>query len=81
MKEKRVDTLLLELAEALRERLKIIADHEFRDRDAAGHLKQLQSASEQIEKITTAIPRQELDPKLRHYLDQRSYNKALEHLT
>ena len=70
--------LLEKLAEALRERLKTIADHEFRDRDAVGHLKQLQSASEQIEKLTAEFSREEIDPKLKHYLAQRSYNKALD---
>lgn len=69
--------LLEKLAEALSERLKIIADHEFRDRDSASHLKELQSASELIEKIAAEISSENLDPKLKHYLERRSYDKAL----
>lgn len=64
------------LAQALRERLKIIADHKLRDHDANAHLLQLQIVSEKIEQLIELLPRNELDPRFRHYLTQRSYNKA-----
>jgi hypothetical protein len=65
------------LAEALRERLAVIADHAHRDRDAAGHLGRLIAASERIDALVAALPVRELDPQFRHYLDSRSYDKAL----
>ncbi len=68
---------LNQLASALRQRLEVIADYELRDRDAAAHLKKLQEASEAIERCATALPRAETDPQLRHYLERRSYDKAL----
>jgi hypothetical protein len=65
------------LAEALRERLAIIADHAHRDRDAAGHLQRLIDVSGRIDALIAALPTAELDPQLRHYLEKRSYDKAL----
>jgi len=64
------------LAEALRERLAIIADEESR-RDAKRHTARLQDASEQIERLEQQLPRA-TDPQLRHFLQRRSYSKALE---
>jgi hypothetical protein len=68
-----------DLQTLLRRRLDIIADHAFRDRDPAAHLEALKSVSEEIETYTTAhLPG--FDPKLRHYLTNSSYQKALDHL-
>jgi len=65
------------LAEALRERLAVIADHAHRDRDAAGHLQRLIDVSGRIDTLIAALPTPGLDPQFRHYLDRRSYDKAL----
>ena len=69
---------LSKLADALRARLVVIADHAHRDRDPDAHLQRLISASEQIDSIIASLPKSALDPRLHHYLDGRSYNKALE---
>ena len=68
---------LSELRDALSQRLSVIADHEFRDRDSAGHLKALQSASEQLAELESRW-QSVLPPRLRHFLERRSYDKALE---
>ncbi len=65
------------LAEALRERLTVIADHAHRDRDQAGHLQRLIDVSGRIDALIAALPASELDPQFRHYLEKRSYDKAL----
>jgi hypothetical protein len=65
------------LAEALHERLDVIADHAHRDRDTEGHLQRLIEVSGQIDALIAALPIAELDPQFRHYLDRRSYDKAL----
>ncbi len=65
------------LAEALRERLVVIADHAHRDRDQAGHLQRLIDVSGRIDALIAALPASELDPQFRHYLEKRSYDKAL----
>jgi hypothetical protein len=65
------------LALALRERLSVIADHAHRDSDPAAHLQRLIDVSTQIETLVAALPARELDPQFRHYLDRRSYEKAL----
>jgi len=69
--------MLEPLSEALRERLRIIADHDLRDRDPTAHLKKLQEASEAIQHCEKALSTLEIDAKLRHYLERRSYDKAL----
>lgn len=65
------------LAEALRERLTVIADHVHRDRDQAGHLQRLIDVSGRIDALIASLPASELDPQFRHYLEKRSYDKAL----
>ena len=70
---------LTELAAALRERLAIIADEESR-RDPVRHTERLREVSERIEQIERDLP-PTLDPQLRHFLQRRSYDKALEFLT
>ena len=67
-----------ELAEALRERLKIISDEESR-RNPEQHVKRLRKVSEHIETLVAALP-QPIPPRLAHFLDRRSYDKALEFL-
>lgn len=68
-----------ELAELLRQRLSIIADHAWRDRDSAGHLEALKDVSEKL-MAWTAENRPNLDAQLRHYLTNASFDKALAHL-
>ena len=70
---------LTELAAALRERLAIIADEESR-RDPVRHTERLREVSERIEQIERSLP-PTIDPQLRHFLQRRSYDKALEFLT
>jgi hypothetical protein len=65
------------LAEALRERLAVIADHSHRDRNQSEHLQRLIDASSRIDRLIKSLPSAELDPQFRHYLDRRSYDKAL----
>jgi hypothetical protein len=67
---------LTELAEALRERLAIIADQESR-RDPGQHMERLREVSERIEQIEHRLPAT-IDPQLRHFLQRRSYDKALD---
>jgi hypothetical protein len=67
---------MAELAAALRERLAIIADDESR-RDPVQHTEQLRKVSERIEQIERGLP-PTIDPQLRHFLQRRSYSKALE---
>ena len=67
---------LADLATALRERLAIIADEESR-RDPERHTQRLQQISERIERLEQQLPAQ-VDPQLRHFLQRRSYSKALE---
>ena len=65
-----------DLREALRERLTIIHDEESR-RDVNKHTERLRVVSEKIDKLAAALPRP-IDPQLAHYLQRRSYDKALE---
>jgi hypothetical protein len=65
------------LADALRERLTVIADHAHRDRDAAAHLQRLMDVSQRIDVLVAVLPPHDLDPQFRHYLERRSYDKAL----
>jgi hypothetical protein len=64
------------LAAALRERLAVIADREFYVRDPAAHLEKLRAVSEQIAQLQSQLPAP-VDPRLAHYLERRSYDKAL----
>lgn len=69
---------MYDLAQALRERLNIIHDEQSR-LDEAKHIARLRAVSEKIEKLQAALPRP-VDPRLAHYLQRRSYDKALAHL-
>jgi hypothetical protein len=68
---------LIPLADALRERLAVIADHTHRDRDQAGHLQRLIDVSGRIDALINSLSAQDLDPQFRHYLEKKSYDKAL----
>ena len=65
-----------DLADALRERLAIIADEESR-RDETRHTSRLQAVSEKIEQLEHRLA-PTADPQLRHFLQRRSYSKALD---
>jgi hypothetical protein len=69
---------LADLAQALRERLAVIRDEESR-RDEAKHMARLRAVSEKIDKLQQSLP-QPIDSRLKHYLERKSYEKALEHL-
>lgn len=71
--------ILLELTEALRERLEIIGDEASR-RDPLRHTGRLREVSDKIERLERQLPAT-IDPELRHFLQRRSYGKALEWLT
>jgi hypothetical protein len=71
-----METAFVDLAAALRERLAIVHDTESRRHESA-HMARLQAVSEKIDKLQTALP-QPIDPQLAHYLQRRSYDKALE---
>jgi hypothetical protein len=71
-----MDAVLTDLAEALRERLAIISDEESR-RDPERHTGRLRAVSEKIERLEQSLP-PKIDPELRHFLQRRSYTKALE---
>jgi len=71
-----MDAALTDLAAALRERLAIISDDESR-RDPDRHAERLREVSEKIERLEQSLPPQ-IDPQLRHFLQRRSYSKALE---
>ena len=73
-----MDDEMGELASALRERLTIIGDEASRQ-DPDRHMARLQHISERIESLEQRLS-PKLDPQLRHYLQRRSYSKALEHL-
>ena len=67
------------LAQALRARLALIANHQLRDQDPGAHLAKLREAGEQIDNLVQQLPR-DADPMLVHYLQRQSLNKALEWL-
>jgi len=71
-----MDAALIDLASALRERLEIIGDESSR-RDPDRHMERLRDVSEKIERLGQSLPAQ-IDPELRHFLQRRSYSKALE---
>jgi len=67
-----------DLAEALRERLAIIHNEDSR-RDEAKHVARLREVSEKIDKLQETLP-QPINPRLKHFLERKSYDKALEYL-
>jgi 2-iminoacetate synthase ThiH len=73
-----MENAFADLKEALRERLAIIHDEESR-RDEERHMARLRAISDKIDKLQAVLPRP-IDPRLAHYLQRRSYDKALEYL-
>ena len=65
------------LKDLLEQRLRVIADHDLRSRDAAAHLEQLKEVSLRLvaeqERLEGHLP-----TRLKHFLMQASYSKALE---
>lgn len=64
------------LAAALRERLQAVADREHYQRDPAGHLERLKEISARVDALSAQLP-ERTDPQLAHFLERRSYDKAL----
>jgi len=71
-----MENTLAELAQALRQRLAIIHDEESR-RDHVKHMDRLRAVSEKIDRLQESLT-PSIDPRLKHYLDRKSYDKALE---
>ena len=67
-----------ELAAALRERLAIIGDEDSR-RDPENHTARLRAVSDRIDNLAAALPKP-IEPQLAHFLQRKSYDKALEFL-
>ena len=65
-----------ELADALRERLAVIADRELREKNPAAQLERLKTVSEKITALQAQLPRN-TDPQIAHFLKNCSYHKAL----
>ena len=72
-----MDEYYFTLAEVLRERLDLIADHQLRGQNPTAHLERLKQASERIEQLKKQLPKN-ADSMLIHYLDRMSLTKALE---
>ncbi len=64
------------LEDALRQRLAVVADHALRDRDPAAHLAALKAAHAALESQMAALP-PGIDPRLQHFLERQSYEKAV----
>ena len=73
-----MEKVIVDLANALRERLAIIHDEQSR-RDEAKHIARLRAVYEKIDQLQAALPNP-VDPRLAHYLERKSYDKALEYL-
>ena len=73
-----MESVLAELTQALRDRLAVIKDEESR-RDHTRHIDRLRAVSEKIDRLQESLP-PSTDPRLKHYLDRKSYDKALEYL-
>jgi hypothetical protein len=67
-----------ELVDLLKKREAVIADHAWRDRDPAAHLEALKQVSLEIDNWAT-LHSTDCDARLRHYLSNASYAKALAH--
>ena len=71
-----MENALVDLAQALRERLTVIRDEQSR-RDEAKHIARLKAVSERIDDLQARLSKP-IDPRLAHYLQRKSYDKALE---
>jgi hypothetical protein len=75
----RMQNAVIDLANALRERLAIISD-ENSCLDPEKHMERLRAVSEKIDNLAAALPKP-IDPQLAHFLQRKSYDKALEYLS
>jgi hypothetical protein len=73
-----MESALADLAQALRERVAVIRDEESR-RDETKHIDRLRAVSEKIDRLQESLT-SSIDARLKHYLDRKSYDKALEYL-
>jgi hypothetical protein len=73
-----MENVIVDLIAALRERLAIVGDETSR-LDKEKHMTRLRAVSEKIDRLQAELP-QPIDPQLAHYLQRRSYDKALEFL-
>ena len=73
-----MESALADLEQALRERLAVIRDEESR-RDQATHIARLRAVSEKIDGLYHSLS-SSIDPRLNHYLERKSYDKALKYL-
>jgi hypothetical protein len=73
-----MESALADLRQALRERLAVIRDEESR-RDHTKHIDRLRAVSEKIDRLQESLSAS-THPRLKHYLDRKSYDKALEFL-
>ena len=71
-----MENALVDLMQALRERLAVIRDEQSRHNEAK-HIARLRSVSEKIDRLQATLP-QPIDPQLAHYLQRKSYDKALD---
>lgn len=71
-----MNSALANLAVALRRRRAIIADEESR-RDQEKHIARLATISAEIDQLEASLP-DPVDARLAHFLQRRSYDKALE---
>lgn len=67
---------LAELMDLLEKRLEVIGDTRMRDSDSDAHLRKLQHVSEAILTFHERH-RDNLSPRLNHFLENASYGKAL----
>lgn len=67
---------LKDLADCLQERLDVIADSRLAKHDPVAHLDKLKAASEAIFELQQQL-QDEIPIRLKHFLEQSSYNKAL----
>ncbi len=67
----------LELGRALARRQSVIADHQWRDTDADGHLAAIRSVAAEIDRLGSRLPL-DCPARLKHYIERQSYDKALD---
>ncbi len=68
-----------ELQSLLRQRLEVIADRDLYQADPEAHLNALKAVSDKIHEYSVAH-QGEFDSRMRHYLSNSSFQKALDHL-
>lgn len=72
-------TQLATVGALLEERLRVIGDRDWRERDQPGHLEALKKVAVEIEAAKKQVPRG-FDQELTHYLERCSFDKALERI-